>query len=163
MTTVEGGGERGEAGVKGEIIKSKRTRTAFVPFFFFFPPYRLALLEDAIDADLTHFHRAADLRAWLFFMPVSPRRELLSIDPELVLSYCTIRAQFSPKKFEGTIFSIRNKRNPPPLSRFLSRENKRGVILIITFWIKTHLIEDRKSDNGKILKDFSVIQLIKKN
>lgn len=122
MTTVEGGGERGEAGVKGEIIKSKRTRTAFVPFFFFFPPYRLALLEDAIDADLTHFHRAADLRAWLFFMPVSPRRELLSIDPELVLSYCTIRAQFSPKNSRERSFRYGTKEILPlPLDFYLER------------------------------------------
>lgn len=122
MTTVEGGGERGEAGVKGEIIKSKRTRTAFVPFFFFFPPYRLALLEDAIDADLTHFHRAADLRAWLFFMPVSPRRELLSIDPELVLSYCTTRAQFSPKNSRERSFRYGTKEILPlPLDFYLER------------------------------------------
>lgn len=150
MTTVEGGGERGEAGVKGEIIKSKRTRTAFVPFFFFFfsslstrPPrgrYRCRFNPFPSGRWFTRlaFLHARVTETRITFHWSGTGSELLH-DPRSIF----------PKKFEGTIFSIRNKRNPPPSSRFLSRENKRGVILIITFRIKT-LIQDRRSNNWKI-------------
>lgn len=90
----DSGGERGGR-VKGEIIKSKRTRAAFVPFsfFFFFSSsffYRLAP-RGRYRCRFNPFPSGPLIYAWLFFMPVSPRRELLSIDPDvLTWNYGTI-------------------------------------------------------------------------
>lgn len=114
--------ERGE-GAKGEIIKSKWTRTAFVLFFFFSFFSIDSLFEDAIDADLTHFHRAADLRPAFLHARVTETRITFHWSG-LVPNYGTIArsALNFPQKFQGTIFPIRNKRNPPlPLDFYLER------------------------------------------
>lgn len=155
MTTVEGGDERGE-GAKGEIIKSKWTRTAFVLFFFFFFfLYRLAL-RGRYRCRFNPFPPGRWFTPGFSSCPCHRDANyfpLIRTGSEL-RNYCTIRTQFSPKIPGNDLSDTEQKKSPPP-PWFLSRENKRGVILIITFGrIKTLI-----GDNRKILKDFFIIQL----